>query len=114
MLNNVAADNRHLPDNVAENAQLTDTIGKQGLGAGPDHVVLGHRGLDLVHENVGAALLGVFDLLQEGSDVLAVHVVAATLPLRLQHIFLRVGHSQLKRFVSSLVLNISVFKGFAL
>ena len=60
--------------------------------------------MDPVHQDVGVPLLAVPDLLQEGLDVITVHIVAPALSLRLQDIFLRVGDGSLQVFVSNLSL----------
>ena len=60
--------------------------------------------MDSVHQDVGVPLLAVPDFLQEGLDVITVHIVAPALSLRLQDIFLRVGDGTLQVFVSNLSL----------
>lgn len=94
-----------LPDNIAENAELTEAIDQLDGLARADHVVKGGGWLDHVHEDVGAPLLRVPEALQQGPDVLPVHVVAAPLALGLQHkslwVFQGLGHSVRPCFVLS-------------
>merc|ERR1719500_1346305 len=79
----VRADCILVTNNVAKYPELADNIHKLSLLSWPDHVVGGDRGLDPVHQDEGIPLLRVLDVLQKGFDVSSIHIVTASLSLRL-------------------------------
>merc|ERR1719222_816275 len=92
-----------VPDDISEDSKLADNLHKLGGLAGPHHVVGRHRRLDPVHEDVGIPLLAVFNLLQEGPDVVPINVVPASFPLWLQDIPVGVFHGTLEALVTILI-----------
>ena len=54
----------HVPNDVAKDAQLAETIDELNLLPRPHHVVEGGGGLDHVHQDVGVPLLRVTQALK--------------------------------------------------
>ncbi len=93
-------------DGVAKDAELADDLLLLHWHPRPHYVVLGLGWVNPVHEYVSVPFWRVLDAFEERSYLFSVFIVAASLTLWLQHIFLWILDSSVECLVTFLTLKI--------